>query len=94
MGNSPTPRTTDAPAFATRIEDILEGLGAVAIGVEVGDPFDRRIDRLRGTRPTAIEAEHDRVGAIHHRGFRHVASDRPVIPAQVSIWKFAHNLPV
>ncbi|MEV0357858.1 hypothetical protein AB0H71_17550 [Nocardia sp. NPDC050697] len=83
----------DSLAFAARIEDILEGLGAVAIGVEVGDPFDRRIHQLRGTRPTAIEAEHDRVSAIHHQGFRHVASDRPVIHAKVTIWKFAEDLP-
>lgn len=78
----------DFLAVATRIEDILEGLGAVAIGVEVGDPFDRRIHQPLGTMPTAIETQHDRVSTIHHQGFRNISSDRPVIYAKVSVWKY------
>lgn len=79
----------DFLAVATRIEDILEGLGAVAIGVEVGDPFDRRIHQPLGTMPTDVETQHDRVSAIHHQGFRNISSDRPVIYAKVSVWKYA-----
>lgn len=90
-----TASTDDVEAFAedflttaARIEDILEGLGAVTIGVEVGDPFDRRIHQPCGTVPTDVEARHDHVSTIHHQGFRTIASDKPVIYAKVSIWKY------
>lgn len=77
----------DFATAATRIEDILEGLGAVTLGVAVGDPFDRRIHQPCGTTPTEIEGDHDRVSAVHHQGFRNVSSDKPVIYAKVTVWK-------
>ncbi|WP_153808535.1 nucleotide exchange factor GrpE [Nocardia sp. SYP-A9097] len=81
----------DFLSTATRIEDILEGLGAVTIGVEIGDPFDRRIHQPCGVVATEIETRHDRVSAIHHQGFRNISSDKPVIYAKVSVWKYNND---
>ncbi|WP_067654768.1 nucleotide exchange factor GrpE [Nocardia harenae] len=81
----------DFLTVTTRIEDILEGLGAVTIGVEIGDPFDRRIHQPCGTVGTEIEAQHDRVSSIYHQGFRNISSDKPVVYAKVSVWKYVEH---
>ncbi|MQY27698.1 hypothetical protein NRB56_32810 [Nocardia sp. RB56] len=78
----------DFHTVSGRIEDILEGLGAVPIGTEIGDPFDRRLHQPCGTVTTDVEARHDRVSAVYHQGFRNIASEKPVIHAKVSVWKY------
>ncbi|MEV6555195.1 nucleotide exchange factor GrpE [Nocardia sp. NPDC051756] len=93
IGDTEATRATaeDFLTFAARVEDILEGLGAVTIGVEAGDPFDRRIHQSCRTVGTDVEAQHERVSEIYHQGFRNITSDKPIIYAKVSVWKYTEN---
>jgi molecular chaperone GrpE (heat shock protein) len=74
--------------FATSINELLALYDIDSIAAAVGQPFDSKVHHAGRIKSTDDPARDGMVQRIHRQGYRLAGSDRVLLPARVSVYRY------
>lgn len=78
----------DFEFFSTKLEEALSLLDIEPVGAQVGGVFDAKVHHATRVVATDDETRDRTIQRVLRQGFIYTGSTRPLLPAQVSIFKF------
>lgn len=78
----------DLRFFGESITDLLEQLDVVSLEAAVGDRMTPRVHHAVRTVATEYEEQDGTIHRVHRQGFAFAGSDRPLLPARVSVYRY------
>ena len=75
-----------------RVENALDQLGAVSVGVKPGQAFDSRLHTAARQTPTGDPARDKTIAAVLRQGFAFQHESKPALYARVNVYRYDNSL--